>query len=346
MRKYRSACTWRTMALCAAMFGSGGTSASEQTMSGTDFERSVTHCVGRFLIDLPAEAEYVGGSYDYAFSTIERQPMELDQFRKEVESFEKRLKETRHKSGSTLLLKGTTPSESSRVFGYWDGKNQQVEVDISGFRWLNGQRYLLRKSADPDKMEMAVALMEITISKLQERGASPPTMPGFCVEQAIFADGGLSDNESLNIRYRLKNHSDIVVDLAINLNAGAPPDPLLSRKPGMFSALGILGATLGGIRNIKEGTRTIGEHPGQEWLMKAPNDQGQKAHLFTWEAPGLQGDELHPQIRIDLQSGNFDGGIEPKPISLSDKQMLELWDQILGSLRLRPTDQIKRNGSE
>ena len=101
-------------------------------------------------------------------------------------------------------------------------------------------------------------------------------------------------------------------------------DALLSRKPSVFSGLGILGAALGGIRNIKEGDRKIGDHPGQEWLMKAPNDQGQKAHLFTWEAPGLQGDELHPQIRIDLQSGNFDGGIEPKPISLSDKQMLEL----------------------
>jgi hypothetical protein len=113
----------------------------------------------------------------------------------------------------------------------------------------------------------------------------------------------------------------------------------------VFSGLGVLGATLGGISNIKEGDRTLGDHPGQEWLMKAPNDQGQKAHLFTWEAPGLYRDALHPQIRVDLQSGNFDGGLDPKPISVTDKEMLELWDKILNSLRLRPTDDGKGNAA-
>jgi len=296
------------------------------------------HCIGRFLVDLPADAEYVGGSYDYAFATIERRAMELDQFRQEVEALEKRLKDTLHNSGASLLLRSAAPAEDSRVFGYWDSADQQVAVDISAYRWINGQRYLLHKGASPGRLEKAVARMEATISKLQARGASLPAAPGFCIEHAIFADEGRSDNESLNIRFRLKEHPGIVVDVATNLNAGAPPESLLSRKPGTLSALGILGATLGGLRNIKEGNRTIGDHPGQEWLMKAPGDHGQKAHLFTWEAPGLQGDAHHPQIRIDLQSGNFDGGLEPKPVSMTDKQMLALWDQILNSLRLRPTE--------
>lgn len=313
----------------------------DQKMDTTEKGNWTTHCVGRFLIDLPAEAEYVGGSYDFAFSTLERQPMGLDKFQQEVDSVEKRLKDTKHKSGSSLLLKSTAPTDSSRVLGYWDSKNQHVAVDISGYRWLNGQRYLLHKGADPDRMEMAVARMETTISKLQVRGDNPPAAPGFCVEHAIFADGGESGNESLNIRFRLKKHPDIVVDVATNLNAGDPPESLLSRKPGVLSALGILGATLGGIRNIKEGDRTIGDHPGQEWLMKAPNDHGRQAHLFTWEAPGLHADELHPQIRIDLQSGNSDGGLDPTPISMTDHQMLQLWDKILNSLRLRPTGDSK-----
>ena len=158
------------------------------------------------------------------------------------------------------------------------------------------------------------------------------------LEQALFADAGSSSSESLNIRFRLKGYSDIVVDVATTLNAGDPPESLLSRKPGVLSALGGLGATLGGIRNIKEGDRKIGDHPGQEWLMKAPNDHGQQAHLFTWEAPGLHADELHPKIRIELQSGNSDGGLDPRPISMTDKQVLELWDRILNSLRLRPTE--------
>lgn len=313
-------------------------SAGERAMNGTGMERPVTHCAGRFLIDLPAEAEYVGGHYEYAFATVERQSMERDTFQQEVDTFEKRLKEVQHKSGTSLLLRSAAPDENTRVFGYWDSANQHVEVDISGYRWINGQRYLLSKPADPDKVEPAVRLMEKTMSMLRTSEHAVPAVPGFCVEEAIFSDGGRSDNESLNVRFRLKKHLDIVLDISTSLNNYAPPESLLSRKPSAFSALKILGATLGGVRNIKEGNRTIGDHPGQEWLIKAPNDRGQRAHLFTWETPGLHADELHPQIRIDLQSGNSDGGLEPMPISMTDQQLLQLWDEILNSLRLRPVD--------
>ncbi|KQV59302.1 T6SS immunity protein Tli4 family protein [Duganella sp. Root336D2] len=318
----------------------------DQMMDTTKKDSWTTHCIGRFLIDLPAEADYVGGSYDYAFATLERKPMGFDEFNQEVSSFEKRLKDTKHKSGSSLLLKSTAPDENTRVFGYWDSDYQHIAVDIAAYRWLSGQRYLLHKGADPGRMENAVVRMGTMVSKLQARGLDAPSVPGFCVEQAVFADGGTSGNESLNIRFRLKQHRDIVVDLSTNLNAGAPPESLLSRKPSVFSALGILGATLGGVRNIKEGNRTVAGNPGQEWLMKAPNDHGQQAHLFTWEAPGLQGDELHPQIRIDLQSGNSDGGLDPQPISLTDEKMLDLWERILNSLRLRPTDEGKGSPGE
>ncbi len=306
-------------------------------MNETGIERTVTHCVGRFLIDLPADAEYVGGSYDYAFATVERKPMGRDAFQQEVEALEKRLKDVKHDSGTSLLLKTSSPNENIKVFGYWESKDQRVGVDISGYGWINGQRYLLHKGASPSKVEAAVTRMGATMSKLQGREGNTPTTPGFCIEHALFADAGSSSNESLNVRFRLKGYSDIVIDVATTLNAGDPPESLLSRKPGVLSALGVLGATLGRIRNIKEGDRKISDHPGQEWLMKAPNEHGQKAHLFSWEAPGLHRDALHPQIRIDLQSGNFDGGLDPQPISMTDKQMLELWDRILNSLRPRPT---------
>jgi hypothetical protein len=314
-------------------------------MSTTEKAHWTTQCVGRFLIDLPSDAEYVGGSYDYDFATVERQSMEYEKFKKEVDAVEKHLKDVKHKSGTSLLLKKTALDENTRTLGYWEASYQYVAVDISGYRWLNGTRYLLHKLADPDKMEKAVAQMDTKMSTLQAKEKTVPTIRGFCIENAIFADNGSSDNESLNVRFRLKTRTDIVIDIATNLNNDAIPDSLLSRKPSVLSALGILGSTLGGVRNIKEGNRTIGAHPGQEWLLKAPNDHGQKAHLFTWEAPGLLGDELHPQIRIDIQSGNSDGGLDPKPISVTDEEMLELWDKILNSLRLRPTDDGKGNAA-
>ncbi len=234
-------------------------------------------------------------------------------FQQEVDDFEKRLLAKKHKSGTSLLLKKATSEENTRVYAYWYGPNFDYSVDLSGYRWLNGQRYLAKSMADPDKVELGAKEVGTIMDNLRK-------------------------DESLNMRFRLKEHPDIVLDIATNRNKGMPPDSLLSRKPSLFSGLGLLGSALGGLRNIRDGDRKIGDHPGQEWLMKAPNDHGQKAHLFTWEAPGLYRDALHPQIRFDLQSGNFDGGLDPGPISMTDKQMLELWDRILNSLRLRPTE--------
>jgi hypothetical protein len=310
----------------------------ERAMKTTENSQWTTHCVGRFLIDLPPDAEYVGGHFEYGFAKIERRAMDQSQFQKEVESFEKHLRETKHKSGTSLLLKRDALDENSRVFGYWDRDDQDVAIDLSGYRWINGQRYLGRSGADPDRLDGAAMRLRAILNNLQPMQTSAPTTKGFCIDHAMIADEGSSKNENLNMRFRLKNHPDIVVDLATNRNSGNPPESLLSRKPSVFSGLGLLGATLGGVQNIREGDRKIGDHPGQEWLLKAPNDKGQQAHLFTWEAPGLHRDPLHPQIRIDLQSGNTDGGLDPIPISMTDQQMLELWEKILKSLRLRPTD--------
>jgi len=338
MKKSRSKHASPAFVLCAAMLCAGNAFASEQTKSEAGIEKAVTHCLGRFVLDLPSDAEYVGRSYEYGFSTVEMQRMSYEEFLKDLNAFETKLRSTKHKSGSTLLLKTNSPDDKNRVLSFWERSGADVLVRTSGYRWIDGMRYLLKMTSDPDKMERANVHATNVLAHLNSRSNEIPTSPGFCIAHGIITDEGSSKDESLNARFRLKNRPDIVIDIATTRNTDDPPESLLSRKPGVLSALGILGATLGGVRNIREGDRVVSGMPGQEWLLKAPNDQGHQAHLFTWEAPGLQRDSLHPQVRIDLQSGNNDGGFDPSPASLTDAQMLELWERILPTLRLRPID--------
>jgi len=297
-----------------------------------------THCVGRFVLDLPSDAEYVGGNYEYGYSTIEMQRMSYESYLQDLDAFEAKLRSSKHKSSTSLLLKRIAANEKSRVLSFWADYDADVMVKTSGFRWIDGIRYFIQTTANPDKVEIAAAHVDTLLARLRSRTDEVPTVPGFCIAHAIITDDGNSNNESLNARYRLKSRPDIVIDIATTRNSGRPPESLLSRKPGVLSALGILGATLGGVSNIRDGDRVIAGMPGQEWLLKAPNDHGHQAHLFTWEAPGLRGDALHPQVRIDLQSANNDGGLDPSPASLTNAQMLDLWEHILPTLRLRPTD--------
>ena len=140
-----------------------------------------THCVGRLLIDLPADAEYVGGNYEYGFVSIERQSMDRSAFDQEVNALETRLRESTNKE-ATLLLKKSAPNDETRVFGFWLDHDQRVRVKVWGYRWLNGMRYLTRNSADPDKLDGAVMRQEVILSSLRKLETNPPTAKGFCVE--------------------------------------------------------------------------------------------------------------------------------------------------------------------
>jgi hypothetical protein len=310
----------------------------EQAMSAPAPEKMSTHCLGRFQVDLPADAEYVGGSHEYSFATIEMKAISYEKYLQELDALEAKLKSTKHKSGSTLLLKKAAADENSRVLSFWDDHNSSVLINTFGYRWIDGMRYQVRTTPDPDKMEIATSHVGNILSHLSARSNEVPSTPGFCIAHGMISDEGSSKSESIKARYRLKSRPDIVIDIATKRNSGTPPESLLSRKPSVFSALGVLGATLSGISTVREGDRKVGGMPGQEWLLKAPNDEGHQAHLFTWEAPGLRRDALHPQVRIDLQSANNDGGRDPAPASLTNSQMLELWESILNSLRLRPTN--------
>jgi len=306
-------------------------------MSQQNSAQVVTYCVGRYLVDLPAEAYLRGGRFDHAYVEIEVESMPHDKFLEEVNTAEKSMEGLTHEGNSPRLVKSLRPADGSRVLAYWKHETS-IGAIVDGYYWLNGKRYLFRKVVTGSKIEEGTALMTRFISRVRPLEGGIPSAPGFCIPNAIVLDDGRTYPESTTLYFEFKNKKDITFDISTKVNEGNPPESLLSRKPGVMSALGILGATLGGLRTIREGDRKIGDMSGQEWLIAAPNDRGHRAHLFTWETPGARRDKSHPQIRLDLESAKYGQGVDPGPASLNDKDMLKLWESILGTLRLRPTD--------
>ncbi len=47
----------------------------------------------------------------------------------------------------------------------------------------------------------------------------------------------------------------------------------------------------------------------------------------------------HPQIRLDMSTGNGREG--PEDSSLSDEEALRVWDIMVNSIRLRPVERAK-----
>lgn len=311
--------------------------AREQTMTHPTPEKIVTHCVGRYLIDLPETARYTGGRFSYAYTDIEFESKPLEAFQKEAALAEQKMSGLKHNGNGPLLVKVLKPTDQSRVLSYWKHDTSR-EVIVEGYRWLDGKRYLFRRIVSGPKIEEGAEWMKKFIAQLQPFNNEIPTKAGFCLPNAIILDFDGAYPESADLFFEFKDRRDITFDISTSVNEGDPPESLLSREPSVFSGLGVLGATLGGLHTIKEGDRQVGAANGQQWLITAPNDRGHKGHLFTWESPGKRQEVLQPQIRLDLESAKYGQGVEPGPASLSDQEMLKLWESILGTLRLRPTE--------
>jgi len=310
-----------------------------------DSLKSVTHCVGRFLVDLPETARYTGGRFSHAYTEIEVEPKTLDAFHKEVIHAEREMEGLKHGDSSPLLVDVLRPTDDSSVLAHWKHETS-IQAIVDGYRWLNGKRYRFRRVVTGRKIQEGTRWMTDFITRVRPLDGTIPTARGFCIPGAIILDDENAYPESAVFYFEFDDKRDITLDINTDVNEGAPPESLLSRKPGVFSALGILGAVFGGLRTISEGDRNIGNMAGQQWLITAPNDRGHRGHLFTWETPGAKQEILLPQVRIDLESAKYGQGVEPGPASLNDKEMLKLWDRILDTFRLRPADKSSNASSD
>lgn len=62
-RRRQILCWAQALALCISIGNFSIATAREQTMKHPTPEKFVTHCVGRYLIDLPETAKYTGGRF-------------------------------------------------------------------------------------------------------------------------------------------------------------------------------------------------------------------------------------------------------------------------------------------
>jgi hypothetical protein len=156
-----------------------------------------------------------------------------------------------------------------------------------------------------------------------------PTEHGFCFESSILVDDPRPRIFETVIATAIwLDRPDVRFSFTTFGNGETPDPPLLQR---LQSATHFFGTKV-----LRSGRRDLASGEwGEEHLERVKEDNGTYGHLFIWEAPGQPNDDyLHPQIRLDMSTGNGKHG--PENSSLSDADALKLWDAILNSIRLRP----------
>jgi hypothetical protein len=301
-----------------------------------------TVCVGRFLIDVPAEA---GVSFRGAFLSgwdIVTYSAETDeQFSARLASRESELRLAKNQRDGASLER-VIPIDRNGVRG---------KIFVFGRTWAHGFVYGKRVESTLAAANAYVRMNGTSIDLTATRGdrnlaelakivtqikplkeGEVPTEPGFCFGRAMIKEPlKSSQHERVTMFLNLKNHPDF--GIAFDTMAGLKPDKsLLARNDQIKQEFEMH------VRTLKRGARSIGGIPGEELVERFNEPNGTAGHICEWESFSKQDDVFRPELSLEITTGHsLRNGGEPVESSLSDAGVLALWDKISSSIRVRPT---------
>ncbi len=326
--------------------------AQDQRMVKAMMQKRTTVCVGRLLIDLPADAEvsfsgarlgsveiFVEPGYtpQKAVAVIAEREASLAGQLNDYErpSMEKRMVVDSINFQSTLLYsdrkKPVTRISNGRPVA---GGEEGITVEAFGIKDDLFYRFKGERLSSP-KNEQTVLLLAKQFESLT--AISVPSSPGFCMENGIIHDPISPDlNETVTMFAKLKGHPDIAIRLDTSV-LDELQESLLTRDANNDANTRFAAS----IKNLGKGPRELNGIPGEELLNRFKERNGTTGHMFVWESLGKPADVLVPSISLELETGRGRPG-SPANSSLSDEAVLQLWQAISSSLRIRPTTETKK----
>ena len=306
-----------------------------------------TMCIGRFLIDLPAEAEVTidrGFVSGFDLPSIE-QENEVE-FQSRLKKFEAEIIDARNQDKRPSLESATTLNFGQSHGKVWVYNRQRTTIpkgdhrieieDVSVRGMVRFPGLSLTASADGLPTSSGKRLAEFFKQVRPLELGEIPTEPGFCIERAIVRDPYEHRNsESVALLAGLPGHPDIRITFSSMAGTAAVAGLLernaaaAEREP-FFLRLAFT--------TLREGKRiTHGVH-GEEVGLRVRESNLTSGYSFQWEAPGKRSDIHAPLLTLELDAGtNPVNGGEPVQSTLSEEALTDLWERIASSVRPRPT---------
>ena len=325
--------------------------AQDQRMVKAMMQKKTTVCVGRLLIDLPADVKvrFSGarlGSVDInvesaytpqkvAAVIAEREASLAGQLNEyERPSLEKRVVADAVNFQASLLYSAREKPVTRMSGGQPVTGEEGITVEAFG---IKGDLFYRFKGEGLSSPKYEQSVLDL-VTKFESRNTSSiPLESGFCTENGIIHDPMSPDmNETVTMFASIKGHPDMAIRLDTSVLDKAQ-ESLLTRD----ASNDINTRFAANIKNLGKGARELNGIPGEELLDRFKERNGTTGHMFMWESLGKPSDVLLPTISLELQTGKGRPGA-PVNSSLSDEAVLQLWQAISSSLRIRPTTETKK----
>jgi hypothetical protein len=317
-----------------------------QSRVGEIFAKTKTVCVGRYLLEVPRTATVVYGPANAPFP-IERYPEQAARLLDFAQEF---AKDALAKKSKFPI--GPASSPGSLVGTIKQGNNNQHKI-VYGVDKGTGAFYTLHSIfvlgpdlyvqehshfGSPQDLESIEGDLKSyaarTIPRLAEATLEKS---GLCIDGAFVVDAGDIRYERTTLGIRLNEFDDvhfalemILKDRLIDSDA---LEPRLHEAEENAKNLGY-GEWYSRIKFFRRGKRIISNWHGFEALAKRPPQKNiSSVHEFAFVSQGEPGNPLMPVLTLDLYTGVKGNTFGEGAPSLSDDEMIELWDKLTNSIR-------------
>jgi hypothetical protein len=310
-------------------------------------EQKRTICVGRYLVDVPAQSATSLSRERIAGFAVESVEEDETAFRERIAAREATIADNSDRatgvapSGMVSARDLRVPGIIGRalVFGrrrihaIKDGRRVDEElVSVEAHAHIGGVSFSLFKEiageADIDLASLLLARLQ-----LREENEIPP-VPGFCIEHAIFTEPlPLHRTEHAVLHLGLPGHPDLKLTFA-SMPGDASDHGLLARTAEVDADASA--EELLRVSKLRSDKRRINGLEGEEVVERVREYNFTTGYAFNWETQGLPDDPLRPFLSLEMQTGiSARPGGKPVDTSLHEDALLALWDSIASSIRLR-----------
>ncbi|WP_269791372.1 T6SS immunity protein Tli4 family protein [Stenotrophomonas sp. Iso1] len=313
--------------VAVVVLASGGVAGAAPIQRDTQMK---TVCVGRFLIDVPSGTRISPG-YVYAKKNIQTTAgVSVEDFRQRINARGAALSAKRHRMGGAMSVSETRIDDDAVLLTSWvaDSSRAGHRQELYVLDRAHGVQYLVSGDTDAAKLPAAIENYRALRPRISyRRPESIPATAGFCIDSGFIA-GNRINSEEMTIGLRPREYPGVRMTL-MSYVTGKPDRPLLQRSADLPPEYAAAQARM---RNLRRGERNVGPIAGQEILAHAESD-GSRMYAFLWESQGRAESLQFPFLSLQLLTEETEAGATA---FRDDAQALDVWDRVLGSLRLRP----------
>lgn len=343
--------------------------------------QQTTHCIGRYLIDLPSNFVLSTGgwgdielyygldkNFQRVYATVKPKRYTSEEFWSEVNKRRFELRDTKNQetNASMLIYEEQMNPVSALLRRLPDEisasaiktevhvlvRDRYVTLEQESYSKSQTLSEIYYKNVDPITAETRLKMIA---SKLLPYQAAERARPGFCMHGVLFDVG--QDDETATFRFRAKEVPDLHLDVDYHAVTGQPSEGLIERIKKGFKAYPLVRSA---VTTLRERKTQLGGDAAEESLTKTTRPGTQ--HVFDIERRDDQPRTLdRPFFSITLTTGKEyrspmspeEGNLVPYTdmtfyspqdkvlvhradnATLSDEQVLKLWNETVASVRKR-----------